>query len=327
MRRLLLTTLFVVPSFLNGQITIAAEEAANSSVVTYDKEYFEKFDAVTLLDMLNRIPGVQEILNKSRRERDSQANFGAGASERGFGAGGDQILINGKRLAGKDINIDDTLARVTASQVVKIDLIRGAAEGLDVQSEGLVINITLDQSATQSTTFWRIGGRAYLGQKQAHLLTLSHSGSTGKLDYTVTAESERKYRYSLRDEQYLYGGSDIVARQIDSFTPNRKDNHKLSSNISYNFEDGAVLRLNGLYNPETQYDFDTRLITYLDESFGPAISVVDDTLTADGNRKLSEVWSNRVTPTKWEIGGDYSRSLGVLGSLKSLFVFNKENRD
>jgi hypothetical protein len=109
--------------------------------------------------------------------------------------------------------------------------------------------------------------------------------------------------------------------------PNRKDIHKLSANLSYSFEGGALLRLNALYNPQKQDDLETRTHSYLDESFGPSITVVDDTLGADGNRKLSEEWSNYTDPQKIEIGGDYSRSLGSIGSLKTLFVFNKEKAD
>ncbi|MBT5073406.1 MAG: Plug domain-containing protein [Kordiimonadaceae bacterium] len=101
----------------------AQEDATDSSVVTYEKDYFAKFDVVTLLDMLNRIPGFQEILEKSRRDRESQSFLGT-AAPRGFGSGGDQILINGKRMAGKDNNIDDTLARVSATSVQRVDLRR-----------------------------------------------------------------------------------------------------------------------------------------------------------------------------------------------------------
>ena len=310
-----------------ANIAYSAEEATNSAVVTYDKEYFSKFDAVTLLDMLNRIPGVQEILDKSRAEKAAQANMGMTGGTRGFGSSGDQILIDGKRLAGKDNNIDDTLARVSASNVEKVELIRGAASGLDVQSQGLVINITLAKGASASSTFWKLGGILNIDDEGGQDVTLSHSGSAGKLDYTATLESKRTFRIQNRDEDFYYGESDVIARNMSGRIPNRKDVHKLSGNISYSFEDGAVLRLNALYSPERQNDIETRTHTYINESYGPNISVVDDTLDVDGNRKLSESWTNFTDPEKIEIGGDYSRKLGSFGSLKTLFVFNNEKAD
>ena len=326
MRSKILSACLVAPLMLGTQLSQAAEDAdTGSSVVTYDKEYFIKFEPVTLLDMLSRIPGVQEILDKSRREREADKSLGTGASQRGFGSSGDQILIDGKRLAGKDNNIDDTLARINASNVVKIDLIRGAAAGLDVQSEGLVINISLAKGASSSSTFWKVGGRANIGDDLGHSLTLSHSGSVGRFDYTATLESNRNFIIKYRNDDYIYDASGVISRRLNATTPNRQDDHKISGNISYNFEDGSLFRLNALFNPISQNDVETRTLHFIDESYGPAITLVDDALDADGNRALSEQWRNEGAPTKWEIGGDYSKNLGAFGALKTLFVFNKEN--
>jgi outer membrane receptor for ferrienterochelin and colicins len=306
----------------------AAEEAVeNSSVVTYDKAYFSKFDVVTLLDMLSRIPGVQEILDKSRQEKENLERMGMTGGTRGFGASGDQILIDGKRLAGKDNNIDDTLARVSAETVLKVDLIRGAASGLDVQSQGLVINIKLAKGASTSSTFWKLGGMLNIGDEAGQDITLSHSGSAGKLDYSATIESKRNFRIQNRVESYIYDESGVTARERVGRTPNSKDVHKLSGNLSYSFKGGSVLRLNGLYSPEKQDDLETRTLNFLDESYGPTITLVDDTLNEDDKRKLSERITNFTKPEKIEFGGDFSSRLGSFGSLKTLFVFNKEKAD
>ena len=44
------------------------EAKSDTSVITYDKEYFIKYDPLTLLDMLQRVPGVQTILDSNRRQ-------------------------------------------------------------------------------------------------------------------------------------------------------------------------------------------------------------------------------------------------------------------
>ncbi|MBT5186250.1 MAG: TonB-dependent receptor plug domain-containing protein, partial [Kordiimonadaceae bacterium] len=143
-------------SCISSNLSYAAEDAiSDASMVTYDKAYFVTFSPVTLLDMLQAVPGVPEILTKNRQQ-SRRNSFGGG--QRGFGSGGDQILMDGKRLAGKANNIDDTLSRVSASQIDRIELIRGAASGLDVQSEGLVINIVMLEGISTSTTFWKVTG-------------------------------------------------------------------------------------------------------------------------------------------------------------------------
>ncbi|MDG1859756.1 MAG: hypothetical protein P8I94_11665, partial [Emcibacteraceae bacterium] len=62
---LLVTTALTI-SMANAQTTGNETDAA---VVTYDTAYFTQYAPVTLLDMLQRVPGVQEILNKNRQQR------------------------------------------------------------------------------------------------------------------------------------------------------------------------------------------------------------------------------------------------------------------
>lgn len=324
MRSFLLTTCCVIPFVASVSLANAQEDA---SIVTYDKEYFEKFEVVTLLDMLRRIPGVQEILDKSRQQRSSSANFGREQNSRGFGAGGDQILLDGKRLAGKDNNIDDTLARIGVDSVERVELIRGTAAGLDVQSQGLLVNVILAKGASTSSTFWKVGGLYNVDDEGGQDLSLSHNGSKGALDYTLTAETKKTFRVQYRDEDYVYAGSDVFARNMSGRVPNRQDNHKISANISYSFDGGGLLRLNGLFNPIRQNDFERRTLTLLDEAYGPAVTFVDEDLDEDGNRTVSERHDNDVTRNKWEFGGDYSRNLGDLGSLKALFLYNREDAE
>ncbi|MBT6036417.1 MAG: TonB-dependent receptor plug domain-containing protein, partial [Kordiimonadaceae bacterium] len=272
------------------------------------KEYFEKFAPVTLLDMLQRIPGVQEILNKNREQR-RQARSGGGGAEaqggRGFGSGGDQILINGKRLAGKNNNINDTLNRVSANQVEKIELIRGAAAGLDVQSQGLVINITMAEGMSTSTTFWKLTGRYFIEQsKIPPSLLVSHSGSSGDLQYVLSGEVKNTRRYASRDEEHFNAlGVQTGEKFIDNATITQSV--ALNSNISYSFEDGSDLRLNGL--------FDTGRNDRLEEQ------------EELGSQPLHTLWDTDNDVKKWEIGGDYTRKLGGFGQLKALFVVNNED--
>ena len=131
-------TTVMLSALMLGNAYAGQDTTDDAAIVTYDQAYFEKFAPVTLLDMMQRIPGVQEIIDKNREQRQQAARGGGGAENqggRGFGSGGDQILINGKRLAGKNNNIDDTLSRVSAGQVEKIQLIRGAASGRRIARE------------------------------------------------------------------------------------------------------------------------------------------------------------------------------------------------
>lgn len=269
----------------------------NAATVSYEQPYFDKFSPVTLLDMLQRIPGVPEILSKNR---------GGGRNQRGFGSGGDQILIDGKRLAGKSNNINDTLSRISANQIERIDLIRGATSGLDVQSQGLVINIILIEGASKSTTFWRIFGEYTFGHSLIPQFLVSHSGSAGNIEYSIAAERRNDNGYRPSDEIF-FDGEDIQTGNQTIDHQFKFKGFKFTSSLGYHFEDGAELRINGLFEPN---DF-----TFHEERL------------ERGDEPDSLIWNRDSENGKWEFGGDYNRDLGFLGRSKTLFVINRNTED
>ncbi|MDG1857959.1 MAG: outer membrane beta-barrel protein [Emcibacteraceae bacterium] len=299
---LLLMTTALTVSAANAQTTGNADDAA---VVTYDAGYFIQYAPVTLLDMLQRVPGVQEILNKNRQQRGGRGGAN-NRGERGFGSGGDQILIDGKRLAGKSNNIDDTLGRISADQVDRVELIRGAAGGLDVQSQGLVINIILKEGSSNSTTFWQFKSETKQGHKPGFEGLFSHSGSTGNLDYSISGERTANNGFTTRyetifDETDLNTGDKLIDRE------SHERGWKANTNLVYNFEEGSVLRLNGLYETKKQTDQEDRIETGLDPE--------------------NLLWDKAEEGDSWEFGGDFTADVGVLGRFKALFVINKSVED
>lgn len=289
----------------------AAEEAVDGSIVTYDQAYFVKYAPVTLVDMMSRIPGVQEILNRNRQQRRAARSGNAGADAqggRGFGNGGDQILINGKRVAGKNANINDILQRVAAENVEKIDLIRGAVAGLDVQSQGLVINVTLKEGASTSSTFYRFITRYFRDRKQlVPAVLVSHNGSTDSgLQYTFTGEAKNTRRNFTRYEDH-FDGTDTFSGTRDITNDTTSQSIELSTNLSYSFEDGSDLRINGLY----------------ENGLNDRYEIQQET----GLTPFHRLWDTDNDTTKWEIGGDYTKNLGEIGSFKALFVVNNEDSE
>lgn len=295
----LMTTVFSFSHLANAQ---NVESDGDASIVTYEKEYFAAYNAVTLLDMLQIIPGANDILNKNQNQGGGGAS---GQGGRGFGSSGDQILINGKRLAGKTNSVDDTLGRISTDQVQKIELIRGATAGLDVQSQGLVINIVLLEGADSSTTFWRLQNRYTIHHRNQPGALVSHSGSWDALDYMFSIERKRGGFNRERIEQFLDANGDNTA---DQFVDHKFDYKSIEmiTNLSYAFGDGSNLRLNGLFEPAGWDGLETR------------------DRTSSALRPLT--WFTDGDNDKWEVGGDYSRAVPVLGSLRLLFLLNGESR-
>ena len=76
-----------------------------TSVTVYDTEYFAPYSPITVEDMITRVPGTEGLVS-----------LGGGREERrGLRANTNQILINGKRLTGKESEGGQFLANLPAS--------------------------------------------------------------------------------------------------------------------------------------------------------------------------------------------------------------------
>ncbi|MEX2124456.1 MAG: hypothetical protein WD795_11240 [Woeseia sp.] len=97
-------------------------------VVSYPASFFARYRPNTALDMVRQIPGFQ---------------LDDGSGERGFGASAGNILINDRRLSAKQDLPSSILARIPASHVERIDLIRGQVRSIDMLGQTVVANILL----------------------------------------------------------------------------------------------------------------------------------------------------------------------------------------
>ena len=110
----------------------AAQESSDTgSTISYPAEYFAEYTPLTVNDMLDRVPGIDMILSTGGPNADG---------DRGLG-GSSNILIDGKRLAGKANEARSQLDRISAGQVRHIEIVRGTSSTLDVQNSGQLVNI------------------------------------------------------------------------------------------------------------------------------------------------------------------------------------------
>ena len=72
-----------------------AQDTSDPNRTTYDAAYFSAFSVFTAEDMLNRVPGIQDLLTDAKAAVTAQTSNTP--IRRGFGTSGDQILINGRR--------------------------------------------------------------------------------------------------------------------------------------------------------------------------------------------------------------------------------------
>ncbi len=280
----------------------------NSSTVTYRENYFVEFQPVTLHDMLRSVPGTAALLARADEER-------AGRRVRGFGSDGDQILIDGKRIAGKTNSLGLQLKRIQASSVSHIELIRGTKAGLDVQSEGLIINVVMKETASTSNTVWTVGGEYVDGGTIRPIAKLTHTGEIDRLKYSLGIDSSiSENRRNYNDTFFFADGSQYQDNRLANNVVSKKA--FVNGGIEYNAENGDILRLNGQleFQKDDTVETDNQMHLLDNGSF----------LAGDDFMRVRN-FAHR--PFHWEVGGDYQHRFENAGLLKALFVINWGKHD
>jgi hypothetical protein len=115
----------------NGDIAAAQEAEASaqnaaSNVTSYKPDFFSQFRPNTAPDMIGRIPGF---------------SFQGDSSGRGFSGTAGNVLIDGERPPSRGDPLSSIISRIPATGVERIDVIRGGADGIDMQGQPIVANI------------------------------------------------------------------------------------------------------------------------------------------------------------------------------------------
>jgi len=292
-----------------------AVAATPSTTQVYDQTFFAQYNLNTAEDLLRRIPGVTTILDSS----------GGSNNQRGLGAGSEQILIDGKRMASKSNTAAATLRRISASSIDRVELIRGSSN--EVQSEGLVVNVILKRGVQLGGVGnFEIAGRfSDRGYTEVDGL-VSYANTMGALSYVLgyeraawspvaltSGQGGGDWSKRFREERYFYPSGAVSevrpqtwrrVHQRDTFT----------ANTIYAFGPGdETLRLNFLYQPNPVKQVDITALT----RFNPA---------GVETSRATEYHYNKNRQDTFELGGELEKIVGP-GVLNLIAVRSRRQTD
>lgn len=304
--------LSIALAFSLGCGVVSAQDAGEeASTVVYAADYFAQWQPITALDMLDRIPG-QGAAGGPSNNGPSSAPGNPTSGGRGLGSGdGNQILINGKRIAGKNNSASGQLDRIPATQVKEFQIIRGTSGELDVRGSGQIVNVILFEQLSSNSISYEASVERYQDQNFRPGGTLSLSGQRGDLDYLFVTRSQPRYRVSIGDEYSMLGDYSLNDLVLETRTVDQSVN-ELSMNLGYELSDSSSLRMNALY--ATQND------PVKVERYTTNLRVTPSSLLSEREAIPSE-------RDNWEIGGDYELNLGNGQRFKLLAIANQANRD
>lgn len=287
-------------------LAVGVWTSPDGATVTYEAEFFDTYTVVNAADMLRWVPGGAALLpDNNRRRRGNQPD------KRGFGSGGDQVLINGKRISGKSNDISSAMQRIQASVVSKIEVIRGTSAGLDVRSEGTLINVVLSEEISGGSGSWQLHSGFY-GESAEYDGLVSYSNTAGKLNYLVSAELGPYNRGGQEDrfEEFFAPGTDTLFEQREISKPELEQQLVLNSSGSWSFDNGDVLNLNARVADKEEEETETTIVTLIGDP------VTENLL----NRSIEDRFG-------WEVGGDLENRIGSDGALKTRVIYTNKTGD
>ena len=127
------------------------------------------------------------------------------AVQRGLGQASGNVLINGERLTSKSTGVEEQLARVSAANVIRIEIVDGSTLNIPGLS-GRVANVVTRPSGISGRFEWRPQVSTGVASARWSQGDASLSGTAGAAAYTL----------SLRNDSF-YGGSDGPVVITDRF--------------------------------------------------------------------------------------------------------------
>jgi len=198
----------------------------------YDVTQFTRFNPRTALDIVQQVPGF--IIDTG----DDEA--------RGLGQADENVLINGARIAGKNNDAFTVLGRISASTVVRIEIVDGATLSISGLS-GQVLNLVTSNDGTKGITGnfewrpqWRRAGNDWFDGEA------SISGKIGKGDFTLAIKND-SFRNGAEGPERITSGSGDLLFNRDEVARVRGDVPSINASYSRTSEAGSVFNITGEY--------------------------------------------------------------------------------
>jgi outer membrane receptor protein involved in Fe transport len=245
---------------VKGEIIYRDRSDAIAPTLSYDLEYFQRFEPLTAGDMLKRVPSVAFVSDVLEYD---------GARLRGLDPGYTQVLINGKKVPGAGADRSFFVDRIPAEMVERIEIVRSTSANRSGDAVAGAINIVLRNAYEFDGGYSRLGGLYFDDGKVKPTYGAVTSGEFA--GGRVLAGFNVQGRYNpkqKRSDRYEEPSGDYVDREDQSDIRNGTD---YSANASYSRPLGdGQLRLDAMY-VMTDRDEDEKSTEYVDAT-GTALS-------------------------------------------------------
>jgi outer membrane receptor protein involved in Fe transport len=169
---------------VTGQIIYRDRVDTIAPVLTYGLDFFQRFEPLTVGDMLKRVPSVAFL--------SDVLEFDA-VRLRGLDAGYTQILINGRKTPGSEADRSFFVDRIPAELIDRIEIVRSPSADRSAEGVGGALNIVLKGDHEVDGGYLRAGGLLFDDDEFKGTLGGVYGGALGDWRYTVGADVQGRY--------------------------------------------------------------------------------------------------------------------------------------
>ncbi|MET0533877.1 MAG: TonB-dependent receptor [Steroidobacter sp.] len=234
----------------------AAEVEPTNESLHYEAAFFSQFSPRTALDMLQRLPSF--TLRTVDPER------------RGFAGAVGNVLIDGEQPSAKSQTLEDILQRIPASQVVRIEVWRGAQTAGNASGESVLANVVRTPSAGAGV--WSAGFEYANQHRPAPNGYLSWAGRVGRTEYGLGARGYSLERKLPATRRVLNGSGELIELRKER-SPREFDEQALDGEITRDLLGGSLRATGQIYRSDysqaNTLDYSDRGGAWLGEEWAP----------------------------------------------------------
>lgn len=267
--------------------------------LSYDLEYFQRFEPLTAGDALKRVPSVAFLSDVLESD---------GVRIRGLDSAYTQILINGERVPGANLDRSFFVDRIPAELIERVEVVRSATARRSGDAVAGAVNIVLRDAYALDGGYVRVGALKWDDNAYGEwggTLGAVWGGQVGPgrllIGGNVQDRRNPKQKMSWR---YDEPGADLDNTEVQSDV---RDGTDYSANASYDVDvAGGMLSLNGVF-VRTDRVQDENSVEY-NEGIEDAANINET--SRNPLDILTDNWSGNLRYQREMLGGETTFKLG-----------------
>lgn len=232
--------------------TCAAAQVAQNPIA-FEAEFFAPFSPRTALDMVERVPGF--VVDE-------------GEERRGFSGAQGNVLIDGEPPTAKAQELDDILSRIPASDVIRIELLRGSSAG-----SGQTMRVNVVRRPGGGDGVWKVELAHTRGGRVTPSAEAAWTGRRGDFEYGLSAALAQEH-LPVRGERSDFDAAGALDEGRSERVPSDEREMRLAGEASFPWAGGA-LALNAQIS---RVEYDELELSRLTDAVGAFVGTSDTEL-------------------------------------------------